>query len=89
VALVSDLNPHYRSAYVGIDNRAAGQVASFILGRCLEPISKPKVAVVVGNFSYHCHEDREIGFRSLLRQRFPEVEIVEVIKGDDSSCAWR
>jgi LacI family transcriptional regulator len=84
VALVSDLNPHSRSAYVGIDNRSAGQVAGFILGRCLKQMAKPKVAVVVGNFSYRCHEDREIGFRSLLRQRFPEVEIVEVIKGDDS-----
>lgn len=84
VALVSDLNPHSRSAYVGIDNRAAGQAAGFILGRCLEHVAKPKMAVVVGNFSYRCHEDREIGFRSLLRQRFPEVEIVEVIKGDDS-----
>jgi LacI family transcriptional regulator, galactose operon repressor len=84
VALVSDLNPHSRSAYVGIDNRAAGQVAGFILGRCLERAVNPMVAVVVGNFSYRCHEDREIGFRSLLRQRFPEVEIVEVIKGDDS-----
>jgi LacI family transcriptional regulator len=84
VALVSDLDSHFRSAYVGIDNRAAGQVAGLILGRCLERTVKPKVAVVVGNFSYRCHEDREIGFRSLLRQRFPEIEIVEVIKGDDS-----
>jgi LacI family transcriptional regulator len=38
----------------------------------------------VGYFSYLCQEDREIGFRSLLRQRFPQIEIVEVIKGDDS-----
>lgn len=84
LALVSDLDPPSRSASVGIDNRAAAQVAGFILGRCLKHLAKPKVAVVVGNFSYRCHEDREIGFRSLLRQRFPEVEIVEVIKGDDS-----
>jgi LacI family transcriptional regulator len=40
--------------------------------------------VVVGYFSYLCQEDREIGFRSLLRQRFPHIEIVEVLKGDDS-----
>jgi LacI family transcriptional regulator len=84
VALVSDLDPTIRKAYVGIDNRAAGQLAAFILGRCLERAAEPKVAVVVGYFSYLCQEDREIGFRSLLRQRFPKIEIVEVIKGDDS-----
>jgi LacI family transcriptional regulator len=84
IALVSDLDATVRNAYVGIDNRAAGQLAAFILGRCLERAGEPKVAVVVGYFSYLCQEDREIGFRSLLRQRFPQIEIVEVIKGDDS-----
>ncbi|HZC34327.1 MAG TPA: LacI family DNA-binding transcriptional regulator [Chthoniobacterales bacterium] len=84
VALVSDLDATVRNAYVGIDNRAAGQLAAFMLGRCLERAGEAKVAVVVGYFSYLCQEDREIGFRSLLRQRFPQIEIVEVIKGDDS-----
>ena len=84
VALVSDLDVSARNAYVGIDNRAAGQLAAFILGRCLERAGEAKVAVVVGYFSYLCQEDREIGFRSLLRQRFPQIEIVEVIKGEDS-----
>ena len=84
VALVSDLEATVRDAYVGIDNRAAGQLAAFILGRCLERAGDAKVAVVVGYFSYLCQEDREIGFRSLLRQRFPQIEIVEVVKGDDS-----
>ena len=87
LALVSDLDPTIRKAYVGIDNRAAGQLAAFILGRCLERAAEAKVAVVVGYFSYLCQEDREIGFRSLLRQRFPKIEIVEVIKGDDSRQA--
>jgi LacI family transcriptional regulator len=87
VALVSDLDATVRNAYVGIDNRAAGQLAAFILGRCLERVEDAKVAVVVGYFSFLCQEDREIGFRSLLRQRFPQIEIVEVIKGDDSGDA--
>ncbi|MBV9673070.1 MAG: LacI family DNA-binding transcriptional regulator [Verrucomicrobia bacterium] len=84
VALVSDLDANARNAYVGIDNRAAGQLAGFILGRCLERVKDAKVAVVVGYFSFLCQEDREIGFRSLLRQRFPHIEIVEVVKGEDS-----
>jgi LacI family transcriptional regulator len=84
VALVSDLDPQARSAYAGIDNRAAGQLAGFLAGRCLERISQAQVAVVVGGFAYRCHEDREIGFRALLRQRFPRIELIEALKGEDS-----
>jgi LacI family transcriptional regulator, galactose operon repressor len=29
--------------------------------------------------AYRCWEDRETGFRSLLRRRFPEIKIVEVV----------
>jgi LacI family transcriptional regulator len=87
VALVSDLDAAARAAYVGIDNRAAGRLAGFLCGRCLERLPEAKVAVVVGYFAYCCHEDREIGFRSLLRQRFPSLELVEVIKGEDSAEA--
>src|SRR6516225_2723650 len=64
MALVSDLESSARSAYLGIDNRAAGNVAAYLMGRHLEERSGAQVAVVVGSFSYRCHEDREIGFRS-------------------------
>ena len=87
VALVSDLDPEARSAYAGIDNRAAGQLAGFLAGRCLERIPHAQVAVVVGGFAYRCHEDREIGFRTLLRQRFPRIELIEALKGKDTSEA--
>ncbi|HEY5703999.1 MAG TPA: substrate-binding domain-containing protein [Terrimicrobiaceae bacterium] len=87
VALVSDLDTAARSAYVGIDDRAAGQLAGFLLGRCLERVPRAEVAVIVGCASYRCHEDREMGFRTLLRQRFPQIELVEAIKGDESPQA--
>ena len=57
------------------------------MGRHLEERSAAKVAVVVGSFSYHCHEDREIGFRSIMRQKFESIEVLEVIKGKDSDEA--
>jgi LacI family transcriptional regulator len=87
VALVSDLESSARSAYLGIDNRAAGNVAAYLMGRHLEERSEAKVAVVVGSFSYRCHEDREIGFRSIMRQQFEGIEVLEVLKGDDSDEA--
>jgi LacI family transcriptional regulator len=87
IALVSDLESSARSAYLGIDNRAAGNVAAYLMGRHLDGRSDAQVAVVVGSFSYRCHEDREIGFRSIMRQRFEGVEVLEVIKGEDSDEA--
>jgi LacI family transcriptional regulator len=87
MALVSDLESSARSAYLGIDNRAAGNVAAYLMGRHLEARSAAQVAVVVGSFSYRCHEDREIGFRSIMRQQFEGIEVLEVIKGQDSDEA--
>lgn len=51
MALVSDLESSARSAYLGIDNRAAGNVAAYLMGRHLEERSGAQVAVVVGSFS--------------------------------------
>jgi LacI family transcriptional regulator len=87
VTLITDVDADARHAYVGVNNRAAGQAAAFLIGRHLQAHTSPDVAVVVATFSYTCHEDREIGFRSLLRQRFPNVNLVEVIKGADSGAA--
>jgi LacI family transcriptional regulator len=87
MALVSDVESSARSAYLGIDNRAAGNVAAYVMGRHLEERSGAEVAVVVGSFSYRCHEDREIGFRSIMRQQFEGIEVLEVIKGKDSDEA--
>jgi LacI family transcriptional regulator len=87
MAVVSDLEAPARLAYLGIDNRAAGNVAAYLMGRHLEERAGARVAVVVGSFSYRCHEDREIGFRSIMRQQFEGIEVLEVIKGEDSDEA--
>jgi LacI family transcriptional regulator len=87
VTLITDVDADARHTYVGVNNRAAGQSAAFLIGRHLQAHTSPDVAVVVATFSYTCHEDREIGFRSLIRQRFPNVNLIEVIKGADSGAA--
>jgi LacI family transcriptional regulator len=87
VTFSMDLDPVARAGYVGLDSRRAGQIAAFIAGRTLERVEAAEVAVVVGYYSYRGHEDREIGFRTTLREYFPQVQLVEVIKGEDSSEA--
>jgi LacI family transcriptional regulator len=62
-------------------------MAAYLLGRHLGHRTDATVAVVVGNVSYRCHEDREIGFRSLLRQKFPNIELLEIVGNDSSEIA--
>lgn len=83
IALVSDLTASARDAYVGIDNRAAGQTAAFLVGRMLGDRPTP-VGVIVGDAAFRCHEDREIGFRTGLRAHFPKVVVSGEAHGGDS-----
>lgn len=88
IALVSDLNPVARDGFVGLDDRAAGQTAAFLIGRMLG--DRPTtVGVVLGNIAFRCHEDREIGFRTGLRAHFPKVVISTEAQGEDGADLTR
>ena len=65
MALVSDLDSSARSAYLGIDNRAAGNAAAYLMGRHLEERSGAQVAVVVAD--RQSHELERIPFRLLTQ----------------------
>ncbi len=68
---------------VGMDNRAAGRAAGFLMGQL---IHRPgRVAVLWGGQLYRSHELREIGFRSVLRAEFPELEVLDLVSGGDDS----
>jgi LacI family transcriptional regulator len=88
IAMVSDLAPSARDAFVGLDDRAAGQTAAFLIGRMLG--DRPTtVGVVLGSPAFRCHEDREIGFRTGLRAHFPKVIISGEAQGEDSADLTR
>lgn len=88
IALVSDLSPAARDGFVGLDDRAAGQTAAFLIGRMLGDRPTP-VGVVLGSPAFRCHEDREIGFRTGLRGAFPRVVIAGEAQGEDSADLTR
>jgi LacI family transcriptional regulator len=88
IAVISDLVPSARDAFVGLDDRAVGQTAAFLIGRMLG--DRPTtVGVVLGSPAFRCHEDREIGFRSGLRANFPKVVISGEAQGEDSADLTR
>jgi LacI family transcriptional regulator len=78
VTLATDIAHVPRVAYVGIDNRQAGRLAGYILGRFLGTTEPKKVAMFAGSLSYRGHEEREMGFRHVLADDFPNLTIVEL-----------
>lgn len=75
LTLVSDISHVGRVSYVGIDNRAAGRLAGYLIGRFL-PGATGKVALIAGAFAYRGHEEREMGFRHVLKESFPQLDII-------------
>lgn len=78
VTLASDVLSVPRLAYVGIDNRQAGRLAGQLMGRFMCGRNPAKVALFAGSLSYRGHEEREVGFRSILRDEFPNIHIMEL-----------
>jgi len=83
VTLCSDVAGTDRLAYVGVDNRAAGRTSGLLMGRfCRGP---GKLAVVWGGQLYRSHEERETGFRAVLRHERPDLQIFEMVDGNDDA----
>lgn len=78
VTIASDVQNVPRTAYVGIDNRQAGRLAGQLMGRLIGRAVPAKVALFAGSLSYRGHEEREMGFRHILREEFPGIDIVEL-----------
>ena len=98
VTLVSDLSHSRRSAYVGLDNRAAGRTAAHLIGRFLSPAHgapgtpqrQAKVALIAGSLNYRAHEERESGFLHLFAEQYPEMRVVGLREGyDDAQLNYR
>lgn len=91
VTLISDLSSSRRVAYVGLDNRAAGRTAAYLIARFMGPLahspqSRPaRVAMIVGSLRYRAHEEREAGFLHLFEEQFPLVQVVGVREGQDDA----
>ncbi|MCY4461869.1 MAG: LacI family DNA-binding transcriptional regulator [Albidovulum sp.] len=83
VCISSGLDGSLNVPVVGMDNRAAGRAAGFLMGQI---IRRPgRVAVLWGGELYRSHELREIGFRGVLRAEFPELGVLDLVSGGDDS----
>jgi LacI family transcriptional regulator len=86
VTLVTDLPTSRRVAYVGIDNRAAGATAAYLVERWLADRAGD-VLLVRGQGSFRGEDEREAGFRDEMRARAPGRRLVEVVDAQDRADA--
>ncbi|QXZ80510.1 LacI family DNA-binding transcriptional regulator [Rhizobium sp. L51/94] len=79
LTLATDLRNTERLAYVGADNRKAGRLAGDLMGRLLGK-EGGEIVVIAGMLSMIGHEEREMGFRAVLRERYPSCHVAEVLE---------
>lgn len=88
VTFVTDLPGSARGAYVGIDNRAAGATAAYLLRQWLG--DRPgAVLVTLSRSFYRNEEEREMGFRGVMRAVDPRRTLVEVTDSDGLDATQR
>ncbi|MEK1930709.1 MAG: LacI family DNA-binding transcriptional regulator [Pararhizobium sp.] len=80
VTLVTDLPNATRTAYAGADNRAAGETAAYLIGERFAG-GPATVLVTLSSSRFRGEEEREIGFRRTLRDRYPSIGVVEISEG--------
>ncbi|MGW4549369.1 LacI family DNA-binding transcriptional regulator [Streptomyces violaceorubidus] len=80
VTLATDLPASPRVAYVGIDDRAAGATAAYLMGQWLG--DRPgNVLTSLSSGFFRNEEEREMGFRGVMRVRHPGRVLVEIAEG--------
>ena len=81
VTLVTDVPGAARHSYVGMDNRAAGATAAYLIGQWMGRVKQRQVLVTLSSNRFYGEEEREIGFRRALREHYRHLTIVEVSEG--------
>ncbi|MCO6184938.1 LacI family DNA-binding transcriptional regulator [Rhizobium sp. L1K21] len=84
VTLVSDVQNAARIQFCGINNFAAGRTAASLLGRFVTP-DVGKVGVLMGSMLANDHRRRLDGFRAVIGETFPQIEILPVVEGQDDA----
>ena len=88
VTLVTDIPLSGRVAYVGIDNRAAGATAAYLIDQWLTD-DDAAILMALSRSAFRGEEEREIGFRSTMRERARGRALIEATDTDGIDTAVR
>ncbi|MFM1916619.1 MAG: hypothetical protein RJB01_134 [Actinomycetota bacterium] len=86
ITLVTDLPNIDRVAYIGIDNRAAGRTAAYLIDQWCPDANVP-VLLSLSSDSFAGEEEREMGFRSALRGSGRTIFDISETRGLDEGVA--
>ncbi|MFW0792296.1 LacI family DNA-binding transcriptional regulator [Gordonia sp. CPCC 205515] len=87
ITLVTDVPMSTRVAYVGMDNRAAGATAGYLMCQWLRHVDAD-VLVMTSSEMFRGEEEREMGFRAAMRTYDPDRKVIVVTDSDglDETC---
>ena len=80
ITLVTDVPRSKRLAYVGMNNRAAGETAAYLIGQWL-PEKPAGILVSLSSNQFLGEEEREIGFRLAIKRDRAQLKIHEISEG--------
>jgi LacI family transcriptional regulator len=83
VCLTTDLPNSGRTAYVGSDQTNAGATAAYLMGQVVG--QRPGKILLVYSAPYRCQEERELGFKRVLRAEFAHLEVDERVNSKDDT----
>ena len=88
ICLTTDLPTTGRAAYVGSDQASAGSTAAHLMGQLIG--GRDGKILLVYSAPYRAQEERELGFRRVLRAAFSHLDIDDrVNNNDDSEHSYR
>lgn len=83
ICLTTDLPNSGRTAYVGSDQTNAGATAAYLMGQVVG--ARPGKILLVYSAPYRGQEERELGFRRVLRSEFSHLEVDERVHSNDDT----
>ncbi|MFS2221726.1 LacI family DNA-binding transcriptional regulator [Pantoea sp. B65] len=87
-ALLSDLSPCGHSGYIGLDNRKAGRTAAWAVEKLGHNVGE--IGIIIGDNQFSCQETCEISFRSYLRERALDYQVLEPIRSRENiDCGYQ
>lgn len=81
ITLATDLPGAARLCHVGINQLQAGRTAGIMMGRMVK--GEGEVLMLSGREDYSAHRLRIQGFRDVLTQHFPSLQLREVLAGQE------
>jgi LacI family transcriptional regulator len=83
ICLTTDLPTSGRTAYVGNDQASAGATAAYLMGQVVG--NRDGNILLVNSAPYRVQEERELGFRRVLRTEYPLLRVDERVNSHDES----